>query len=33
MNKAQSFIIKELWVLQEDGTAKLRIDLFEALGD
>ncbi|MDE0764091.1 MAG: MBL fold metallo-hydrolase [Porticoccaceae bacterium] len=33
MNKAQGIITKELWVLQEDGTAKLRIDLFEAFGD
>ena len=33
MNKAQGIITKELWVLQEDGTAKLRLDLFEVLGD
>ncbi|PAJ74113.1 hypothetical protein CJF42_12250 [Pseudoalteromonas sp. NBT06-2] len=33
MNKAQGIITKELWVIQEDGTAKLRIDLFEAIAD
>lgn len=32
MNKAQGIITKELWVLQPDGTAKLRIDEFEAQG-
>jgi ketosteroid isomerase-like protein len=32
MNKAQGVITKELWVLQSDGTAKLRIDEFEAKG-
>ena len=30
MNKARGVIHKELWVLQEDGTAKLRVDDFEA---
>ncbi len=30
MNKANSVIHKELWVLQEDGSAKLREDDFEA---
>ncbi|MEX2962938.1 nuclear transport factor 2 family protein [Microbulbifer sp. TYP-18] len=30
MNKAKGVITKELWVLQKDGTAKLRIDEFEA---
>lgn len=30
MNKAKGDITKELWVLQDDGTAKLRIDEFEA---
>lgn len=30
MNKAKGVITKELWVLQGDGTAKLRIDEFEA---
>ena len=30
MNKARGVIHKELWVLQEDGTAKLREDDFEA---
>lgn len=30
MNKAKGVITKELWVLQSDGTAKLRIDEFEA---
>ncbi|TDI78746.1 MAG: isochorismatase, partial [Betaproteobacteria bacterium] len=29
MNKANGVIHKELWVLQEDGTAKLREDDFE----
>jgi len=32
MNKAKGVITKELWVLQSDGTAKLRIDEFEAQG-
>ena len=32
MNKARGVITKELWVLQSDGTAKLRIDEFEAQG-
>ncbi len=31
MNKAEGVIHKELWVLQEDGTVKLREDDFEAL--
>ena len=30
MNKAKGIIHKELWVLQEDGQAKLREDYFEA---
>ena len=30
MNKAKGVIHKELWVLQKDGTAKLREDDFEA---
>ena len=30
MNNAHGIITKELWVLQEDGSAKLREDLFEA---
>jgi len=30
MNKAKGIITKELWVLQSDGTAKLRVDEFEA---
>lgn len=30
MNKAHGVIHKELWVLQADGTAKLREDIFEA---
>ena len=29
MNKAQGIIHKELWVIQEDGNAKLREDDFE----
>ena len=33
MNKAHGVITKELWILQDDGTAKLRIDNFEVLGD
>ena len=32
MNKAGGVIHKELWVLQSDGTAKLREDDFEAKG-
>ncbi|MDC0948399.1 isochorismatase [Gammaproteobacteria bacterium] len=32
MNKAGGVIHKELWVLQADGTAKLREDYFEAKG-
>lgn len=32
MNKVEGVITKELWVLQPDGTAKLRIDEFEAKG-
>jgi len=32
MNKAKGVIHQELWVLQEDGTAKLREDDFEAIG-
>ena len=32
MNKASGIIHKELWVLQPDGTAKLREDHFEAKG-
>ena len=32
MNKASGIIHKELWVLQDDGTAKLREDDFEAMG-
>ena len=32
MNKAKGMITKELWVLQSDGTAKLRIDEFEVQG-
>lgn len=32
MNKASGVIHKELWVLQADGTAKLRDDYFEAQG-
>lgn len=30
MNKAQGIITRELWVMQEDGTMKLREDHFEA---
>ena len=33
MNKAFGVITKELWVLQEDGYAKLKIDAFEVLGN
>lgn len=32
MNKARGVIHKEVWVLQNDGTAKLREDDFEAKG-
>ena len=32
MNKASGVIHKELWILQLDGTAKLREDDFEAKG-
>ena len=32
MNNAAGVINKELWVLQADGTARLRQDNFEALG-
>ena len=32
MNKARGVISKELWVLQDDGTAKLRVDEFEVQG-
>ena len=32
MNKASGVIHKELWVMQADGTAKLREDDFEAMG-
>ena len=32
MNKASGVIHKELWILQADGTAKLREDDFEAIG-
>ena len=32
MNKASGVIHKELWVIQADGSAKLREDDFEALG-
>jgi len=32
MNKASGVIHKELWVIQEDGSAKLREDDFEAMG-
>jgi ketosteroid isomerase-like protein len=32
MNKASGVIHKELWVIQEDGSAKLREDDFEAKG-
>ena len=31
MNKAHGVIHRDLWVLQEDGSAKLREDNFEAL--
>ena len=32
MSKAHGVITKELWVLQNDGSAKLRVDNFEVLG-
>lgn len=32
MNKASGVIHKELWVIQEDGHAKLREDDFEVIG-
>lgn len=32
MNKTKGVITKELWVIQEDGTAKLAEDHFEATG-
>ena len=32
MNKAKGIIHREVWVLQEDGTAKLREDDFEVTG-
>ena len=32
MNKASGVIHEELWVLQDDGTAKLREDSFEVTG-
>ena len=32
MNKAHGIITKELWVLRNDGQAKLKIDNFEVLG-
>ena len=32
MNKASGVIHKELWAIQEDGSAKLREDDFEAMG-
>ncbi|MGF1521380.1 MAG: YybH family protein [Leptolyngbyaceae cyanobacterium] len=32
MNQASGVIHKELWVVQEDGTAKLSEDDFEAIG-
>jgi ketosteroid isomerase-like protein len=32
MNKASGIVHKELWVLQLDGTAKLREDIFEITG-
>jgi len=32
MNKARGVIHKELWVIQTDGTAKLREDYFEVQG-
>ena len=33
MNKAHGIITKELWVLKDNGEAKLRIDDFEVLGN
>ena len=33
MNKASGVIHKELWVIQEDGSAKLREDHFEVTGE
>ena len=32
MNNASGVIHKEIWVLQQDGSAKLREDYFEAIG-
>lgn len=32
MNKAYGVIYKELWVIQPDGSAKLKEDVFEILG-
>ncbi|RXJ71539.1 isochorismatase [Veronia nyctiphanis] len=32
MNNAYGIITKELWVLQKDGSAKLRVDDFEIVG-
>ncbi|MCW8879524.1 MAG: nuclear transport factor 2 family protein [Kangiellaceae bacterium] len=32
MNNASGVIHKEIWVLQQDGSAKLREDHFEAIG-
>ncbi|ABV85777.1 hypothetical protein [Shewanella pealeana] len=32
MNKAHGVVHKEIWVLQDDGTAKLADDEFEVLG-
>ncbi|ODA36316.1 isochorismatase [Veronia pacifica] len=32
MNNAYGIITKELWILQEDGSAKLRVDDFEIVG-
>lgn len=33
MNKARGVITRELWVLQDDGTMRLREDHFEAQGE
>lgn len=33
MNKAYGIITEEIWVLQEDGQAKLKIDNFEVIGN
>lgn len=33
MNNAHGVITKELWVLQDNGQAKLRVDNFEVLGE